>query len=148
MMSGKAIAVATLMTIATLAQFYPTTVHDNAETTAEIAASPEIRRVLRRACYDCHSNETRWPWYSYVAPASWLVTADVHEARQRMNFSDWPRSAPPEVNCYFKRRIAERAANGEMPPLRYRFLHPSAEVSAEEAAKLQSWAAEGCAHHE
>ena len=50
---------------------------------------PATKEVLKRACYDCHSNETKWPWYSYVAPASWLVVDDVHQARENLNFSTW-----------------------------------------------------------
>ena len=58
------------------------------------APPPSVEEVLRRACFDCHSHETRWPWYSRVAPASWLVARDVHEARQELNFSDWDGYMP------------------------------------------------------
>ena len=109
-----------------------------------MAAPPDIRRVLEKSCYDCHSHETEWPWYSYVAPASWLVVADVREARTRMNFSNWPQGVPPEVDCFFRRRIAERAGNGEMPPFRYRLLHPSAEVAEEDVQLLRLWSMEPC----
>ena len=57
--------------------------------TADIAAPANVRAVLKRACYDCHSNETTWPWYSRVAPVSWLVARDVREGRKELNFSDW-----------------------------------------------------------
>ena len=134
-----------LAAIASTAQFYPVTVRDNPPTSAEIVAPPEIRRILDRSCYDCHSNETRWPSYSYIAPASWLVAGDVHKARLRLNLSNWPDSIAPGVDCYFKRRIAERAENGEMPPLRYRLLHPSAGLTAEDRVLLAIWAREECA---
>ena len=49
-----------------------------------------VKRILERSCYDCHSNRTRWPWYSHVAPVSWLVARDVHEGREEINFSEWP----------------------------------------------------------
>jgi len=56
---------------------------------AEITADPAVKPLLRRACYDCHSNETVWPWYSNVAPASWLIASDVEEGRSNLNFSEW-----------------------------------------------------------
>ena len=56
---------------------------------SEISTPPEVHIILRKACYDCHSNETTWPWYSKVAPVSWLVASDVHEGREELNFSTW-----------------------------------------------------------
>src|SRR5688572_19601769 len=58
---------------------------------AEVPALANVRAILRRACYDCHSNETVWPWYSQVAPVSWLVVRDVREGREELNFSTWNR---------------------------------------------------------
>ena len=55
---------------------------------------PEIAARLRAACYNCHSHETKWPWYSHVAPVSWLVAGDVTRGRERLDFSDWPRALP------------------------------------------------------
>lgn len=143
-MSRKGIVLLLLAAIAAIAQLLPPIVRDNPPVSAEITATPEVHRILRRSCYDCHSNETRWPWYSYVAPASWLLAADVRDARTRMNFSTWTHAASPEVDCYFKRRIAERAANGEMPPMRYRLLHPLAAVIEEETALLRKWTTAQC----
>ncbi len=54
-----------------------------------LVAPPEIEATLRRACYDCHSNETRWPWYSRVAPLSWFIVRDVEVGRKEINFSEW-----------------------------------------------------------
>jgi len=56
-----------------------------------VAAPAEVRSILRRSCFNCHSYETEWPWYGYVAPLSWLVAHHVHEAREEMNFSTWNR---------------------------------------------------------
>ena len=55
---------------------------------------PELQAVFRRSCFDCHSNETRWPWYAHVAPISWLIARDVHKARRRLNFSHWSELDP------------------------------------------------------
>jgi hypothetical protein len=76
-------------------QFVPVD-RSNPPVTSEVPASPEARAVLRRACYDCHSNETVWPWYSKVAPVSWLVARDVHKGREELNFSTWDRYATKE----------------------------------------------------
>jgi len=71
--------------------------------------SPETRQIAQKACFDCHSNETIWPWYSNIAPMSWLVQRDVDVARSRMNFSDWGRISV-EVG-----EIIEIVSEGEMP---------------------------------
>jgi hypothetical protein len=72
--------------------------------------SPAIKELVRRACYDCHSNETVWPWYSYIAPMSWLVTHDVSEARRHMNFSQWN---PGDLSGD---QLAQAVTDGIMPP--------------------------------
>ena len=92
--------------------------------------TPETRELAVRACFDCHSNQTRYPWYSYVAPASWLVNKDIDEARSKMNFSEWDliqreaMAAPEEIE------------KGNMPLPVYLPLHPEAWLSAEEKAEL------------
>jgi hypothetical protein len=77
------------------------------------------------ACYDCHSNETHWPWYSHVAPMSWLVQHDVENGHQELNFSTWDGDSDD---------LAGVVTDGEMPPRNYTFLHPDARLSAEEKA--------------
>jgi hypothetical protein len=93
--------------------------------------SPESRNLAVRACFDCHSNETTWPWYSSAAPISWLVVHDVQEGRDALNFSEWDR---PQQRL---REIAEVLREGEMPPVYYRWTHPSAILSAAEKAQLE-----------
>ena len=105
----------------------------------EPEAPPEVRSVLRRACYDCHSHETRWPWYASVAPVSWLVGSDVAEGRQELNFSQW-EALSPERQAKRRRRIGREVASGDMPPWYYVVMHPSAKLSAEDRRSLQSWA--------
>lgn len=88
--------------------------------------SAESKRVARAACYDCHSNETRWPWYSNVAPMSWLVYEDVKAGRDVLNFSEFDRRQD-EVDD-----IEDVIEDGEMPPSNYTMLHPAAKLTAEE----------------
>ena len=92
--------------------------------------SPATRALAQRACFDCHSNETRWPWYTWVAPMSWLVQRDVTEAREKMNFSEWDRKQKDAHEA------PEMVEEGEMPPWFYLPLHSEAKLSAEEKAQL------------
>ena len=102
---------------------------------------PRVQALLCRACANCHSNATEWPWYSAVAPASWLVRDDVQRARKAMNFSEWRRPADPWPSMAVARLAAVCAAVQEdvMPPRSYRLLHPEARLSAEEKRTLCDW---------
>jgi hypothetical protein len=93
--------------------------------------SQQTRDLAKAACYDCHSNETIWPWYSNVAPISWLVYHDVAEGRSRFNFSDWQNSRIREPG-----ELASAVSEGEMPPIQYLPMHPSARLSAAEKTQL------------
>lgn len=119
-------------------QFVPVD-RSNPPVTAEVPAPPEARAVLRRACYDCHSNETVWPWYSRVAPVSWLLAHDVHEGRDELNFSTWDRYAANEQVKKLKKSW-EETSEGEMPPWFYLPVHRDAVLSAEDKAVLRRWA--------
>ncbi|MBI4518966.1 MAG: heme-binding domain-containing protein [Deltaproteobacteria bacterium] len=108
----------------------------------EIEAPPEIKAALRRACYDCHSNETVWPWYSDLAPISWLLAHDVSEGREELNFSSWGKYADKRKAKKLK-ESAEEIAEGEMPPWYYEVMHPSASLSTTERNALIEWAKQG-----
>jgi hypothetical protein len=107
---------------------------------ADVPASPEVRAILRRACYDCHSNETVWPWYSRVAPVSWLVAQDVHEGRAELNFSTWDRYTTQQQVKKLKESL-EEVNEGEMPPWFYLPVHRDAALTAQDRATLHQWAA-------
>lgn len=92
--------------------------------------SPETRALFFRACADCHSNETKWPWYSNVAPVSWLVARDVHGGRRHLDVSEWNR---PQKNA---KKAAGELRDGEMPLAIYLPLHAAARLSADEKAAL------------
>lgn len=92
--------------------------------------SPATRALAKRACFDCHSSETVWPWYANIAPASWLVYRDVVGARAEFSFSDW------NIKPARLRRIVSVLNAGEMPPKQYLLLHPEARLTADEKAKL------------
>ena len=104
--------------------------HDNPPVAAEPAwDSPATRELARRACFDCHSNETRWPWYSNIAPLSWLIQRDVDEGRDELNWSEW---GPDEEGD----ESAETVIDGSMPPDSYPLLHPEARLSDQEIDAL------------
>ncbi len=94
--------------------------------------SPQTRELAVRACYDCHSNETKWPWYSNIAPVSWLVYYDTMEGRRHLNFSEWNEGGRGEGIG----EILEVLDEGEMPPFIYLIMHPEARLSAEETQAL------------
>lgn len=111
---------------------------ENPPVAADLQAPPEVESLLRRACYDCHSNETRWPWYSHVAPVSWLVSHDVQAGRKELDFSSWGTLSPEEQGEQ-RGEIAESIAEGDMPPWYYLPMHPDARLSASDRSLLDTW---------
>ena len=101
--------------------------------------STEAVSVLRRACYDCHSNETVWPWYSHVAPLSWVIVHDVNEGRAALNFSTWNQLSSEKQTKGMKESW-EEVAEGKMPTWYYVALHPEARLSANDKSVLRAWA--------
>jgi mono/diheme cytochrome c family protein len=98
--------------------------HTNPPSTKEPAwNSPETRALIHRACFDCHSNETTWPWYSHVAPVSWLLARDVNGGRSHLNFTEWDKPQRHAEN------IAEQVKMGDMPPWFYLPMHPNAKLT-------------------
>ena len=127
-----------LVAILIVIQFVPVE-RTNPPVVSDVVAPPEVRTVLRRACYDCHSNETHWPWYSRVAPASWLVARDVRKGRAELNFSTWDQ-LPPRRQSKLMHEVGEETASGKMPPWFYLPAHPEARLTPQDVAVLQSWA--------
>jgi hypothetical protein len=105
----------------------------------ELAAPRQVQKVLRLACYDCHSNETVWPWYSRVAPVSWLVARDVAEGREALNYSRW-QDYGAQQRAELLEETWEEIAEGEMPPAAYLVLHPDARLDDADRAALRAWA--------
>ena len=94
--------------------------------------SQQTRDLVTRACYDCHSNQTTWPWYSNIAPLSWLIQHDVEEGRSRLNFTEWNQSQREVDNA------ARQVQQGRMPQWYYLLLHPTANLTpAEKQALVQ-----------
>jgi hypothetical protein len=119
-------------------QFVPVS-RTNPPVESEPATSPDVEAILRRSCYDCHSHETRWPWYSRIAPVSWLVAHDVNEAREELNFSMW-NVLPPAEQRHKLKETWEEVEKRHMPLPIYLLLHPDARVSRGGVATLKAWA--------
>ena len=105
--------------------------HTNPPTVAEPKwSSPEARALVKKSCFQCHSNETEWPWYSNIAPGSWLIQFDVNQGRRQFNFSDWNKN-PGELD-----EMIGAIQEGEMPPIQYTLFHPDANLNAQQKQDL------------
>jgi hypothetical protein len=104
----------------------------------DIDAPANVKTILKKACYDCHSNETEWAWYTQIAPLSFLTVKDVNEGRENLNFSEWGKFAMKSDQV--KDEIWEEVREEQMPPWMYRVVHSDAKLSQEEKDALRNWA--------
>jgi hypothetical protein len=98
--------------------------------------SPQTHELAQRACFDCHSNQTTWPWYGYVAPASWLITRDVIAGREKLNFDDWQTALARADRRPLDQQIQREISRGDMPPSYFLWLHPDAKLTPAEQQQL------------
>jgi hypothetical protein len=106
---------------------------------AHVMVPPQVQSILERSCYDCHSSATVWPWYSYVAPVSWLVTDDVNTGRSHINFQDWEAQENPKEAAEHLGLICEETRKSDMPPWQYRIIHRNAVLTPEEIKTVCAW---------
>jgi len=128
-----------LVLVLVVGQIVPYPPKENPSVGEEIPASPEVRSILQASCYDCHSNETVWPWYSFVVPTKWLVRHDVVEGRSHLNFSTWGEYSDQQASHRLE-EVVEVIQDGEMPLGFYVWLHGEAALSPAEADRLIEWA--------
>jgi hypothetical protein len=98
----------------------------------------EVSAILGRACQDCHSNLTEWPWYSRVAPVSWFLAYHVNDGRRKLNFSEWGQYVAPRKDRKLK-EVCEQVARGGMPLLSYTIAHPQANLSEQDRRSICQW---------
>jgi cytochrome c551/c552 len=136
-----------LIVLFVLAQFVPKSVFPltnppvNPADTVEARVhtlTPQVAAILHRSCYDCHSYRTVWPWYSKVAPVSWLLSNDVSEGRRHVNFSDWAQYTPQRAAAKL-RNICDQVEEGDMPLWYYRPMHPNTKLSAADRSAICAW---------
>jgi hypothetical protein len=108
---------------------------------ARIPITAEVKGVLERGCRDCHSNDTRWPWYSNMAPVSWFVIDHVNSGRRHVNYSDWPPGDADETRKVLK-NTCDLVRKGSMPISNYLWMHSDARLSARDIDALCAWSAE------
>ena len=129
--------IASLIGILVFIQFIPVD-RSNPPISADLNAAPEVKEILKNSCYDCHSNETVWPWYSYVAPVSWLITNDVKDGRRHLNFSEWELlSIRDQIKA--SDEIREEVEEGEMPLPIYTFMHGDADLTEDQTKVIAEW---------
>lgn len=102
---------------------------------------PHIAATLHAACYDCHSYETKWPWYGHVAPVSFWLASHINEGREHLNFSDWPHDNPQRAAKRWN-HVAEEVRKGDMPWPSYTWIHHAARLTPQQRQELVDWAAQ------
>lgn len=102
-------------------------------------APAAVKTIVKRSCYDCHSNETVWPWYTRIAPISWLIAGHVREAREELNFSNWNKLTEKRQNKK-REKICDEITEGVMPLPQYVKLHKNARLSEADKKTLCDWA--------
>lgn len=105
---------------------------------ALINTPPEVRAIIDRSCTDCHTHNTRWPWYSYVAPTSWLLADDVQEGRSHLNLSTWDQYSASRAIAKLD-MMCQEVLDEKMPFPPYLIMHPGAKLSQEEIDLLCDW---------
>lgn len=111
----------------------------NPPVTADLNAPAEIKAILKNSCYDCHSNQTKFPWYSSVAPISWMIADHVKEGRAELNFSDWGKLSY-QNKSNLKKKIWEEVNNDKMPLSVYTIVHPTAQIDEMKKLAIKNWA--------
>ena len=113
----------------------------NPPVTADINAPTEVRNILKSSCYDCHSNETIWPWYSKIAPISWLIVDDVMDGRKKLNFSEWEKFYS-DKRTKLKKKILDEINQDEMPKDIYTIMHTGAKLDIIQKNIIKKWVTE------
>lgn len=132
-----AIALGGLVGLLLIIQILPVE-RENPPVGGELQAPAEVLSILERACYDCHSNQTSWPWYSRIAPVSWMVADHVEEGREHLNFSEWDSYALDKQTHKIE-EVWEEIEEGEMPLWQYTLIHRDAVLSDQEKETIRQW---------
>ena len=111
----------------------------------DISAPESVASILRTSCYDCHSNETAWPWYSHIAPISFMVAGDVEEGRKHLNFSEWDKYDGSRRQKLLE-EIIEEVEKENMPITAYTFTHPNAKLDPYRINLLKDWVKPGSSY--
>lgn len=135
-----------LLLVFIIIQFFPKDLPDNvpadeSDLLTGYDIPGEVAMILRNSCYDCHSNQVNYPWYSYVAPTAWLVAKDVREARDALNFSEWDEYSIRNIIGIMD-DISNEVESGEMPMPLYTLIHRKAKISGDQVEEIIKWSEE------
>ncbi len=134
-----AILAAILILIQFVPASLPETTFNNPDDLLKTTEVPtDVSNMLKASCYDCHSNETVYPWYSYVAPVSFLVSRDTREGRKKLNFSEWNKLSKVK-KAKFLDEISDEVNEGEMPMKIYTVIHRGTSLSDKDKETLLTW---------
>ncbi|MBI1305976.1 MAG: cytochrome C [Bacteroidetes bacterium] len=132
------VAILVLIQFIRIDKSVPTVPEGAKDITASMEVPSDIALMLKTSCYDCHSNETVYPWYSNIAPVSWLLGNHIKDGRKHLNFSVW--STYPDKRMKHKmEECAELVEEGEMPMDQYLWMHSNAKLNSDQTAKLVDW---------
>ena len=106
---------------------------------AHVTIPVNVQSSLMRSCGDCHSNRTVWPWYSHVAPFSWMIVDDVNQGRRHMNFQDWEAQPSPKQANDRLTGICKEIRSSGMPPFTYRIAHKNVKLTRQESDEICAW---------
>lgn len=121
----------------------------NPPVSQDLGAPAAVESMLHRGCYDCHSNQTRWPWYAQVAPISWMLARDVRAGRKHLNFSTWDAyGGDPGTVAGKLKKIGKVTKNGSMPFWYYTVIHPAARLTHADRMLIADWAERAAAKEE
>jgi hypothetical protein len=139
----KRVGLAVVAAVFAVTQLVPVDRHNpSANVSMSIEMSEKVpapvERVLRSSCLNCHSNRTSWPWYSYVAPVSWVVAHDVRAGRRKLNFSEWGAYSGEKREQKLE-EICDQVINGDMPNPKYLWVHRSARPTSAEREAICQW---------
>jgi hypothetical protein len=146
MISRRTLKTAALVpaAVALAIQFIPVD-RTNPPAVSSAAVPQDVEAILEGACFDCHSHRTVWPWYSRIAPVSWLVVHDVTEGREHLNLSTWGELEPKKQDR-LREEMWEEVEDGEMPLPAYRLTHPVARLTDADRELLRRWSGSGDRH--
>ena len=141
----KIVLIVLVAAIVIIQFFRPERLHTDEVTadhiTKKMNVPDSVLSILKRSCYDCHSNHTTWPWYSNISPVSWLVADDVIQGRKKMNFSEWGKLSSSKQALRLE-NICEQIKEGEMPLPKYLIIHRDAVLSEQDKDILCKWSQE------
>jgi hypothetical protein len=134
----------TVIGIVLLAQFWPKgksnpSSDDAAHLFTVLDPPADVRQILERCCTDCHSNDTQWPWYTYITPVGQWTVNHVNDARRHLNFSDWSRHSEARAQHKLE-EIADEVRSGHMPLRSYLWVHSESRLDDAEQRRLVEWA--------